>query len=106
MWTIAVRGVQSRRTCRNFVATGRAHRKRTRKDSHPMSSWRVVRIDGDSLTLREVLAVARGAAQVALSPRPGVRERIEASMRLNRELIAEGIPIYGVTTGVGDSVHR
>jgi histidine ammonia-lyase/phenylalanine ammonia-lyase len=71
-----------------------------------MSSRRVVRIDGDSLTLREVLAVARGAAQVALSPRPEVRERIEASMRLNRELIAEGIPIYGVTTGVGDSVHR
>jgi histidine ammonia-lyase/phenylalanine ammonia-lyase len=71
-----------------------------------MSNGRVVRIDGDSLTLEEVLAVARGGAQVALSPQPEVRERIEASVRLNRELIAEGIPIYGVTTGVGDSVHR
>ncbi len=70
------------------------------------SDPQVVRIDGESLTLEEVLAVARGGARVALSADPEVMGRIEASLRLNRELIAEGIPIYGVTTGVGDSVHR
>ncbi len=70
------------------------------------SDRRVVRIDGESLTLEDVLAVARGGARVELSNDPAVRGRIETSLRLNRELIAEGVPVYGVTTGVGDSVGR
>src|SRR5262249_26171950 len=59
---------------------------------------------GESLTLQEVMAVARGGARVELSRAPETRERIEATWRLNRDLIREGAPVYGVTTGVGDSV--
>src|SRR5215471_3246696 len=61
-------------------------------------------IDGESLTLQDVMAVARGGARVELSARPEVRRRIEESWQLNHDLMQDGIPIYGVTTGVGASV--
>jgi phenylalanine ammonia-lyase len=63
-----------------------------------------VYIDGESLTLSDVMAVARGGARVELSTAPGVRSRIQETWQLNHDLIQEGIPIYGVTTGVGASV--
>jgi histidine ammonia-lyase/phenylalanine ammonia-lyase len=71
-----------------------------------MARRQAVRLDGASLTLGDVAAVARGGARVELSADPRVRARLEESWRLNRDLIAEGVPIYGVTTGVGDSVGR
>jgi histidine ammonia-lyase/phenylalanine ammonia-lyase len=61
-----------------------------------------VELDGRSLKLSEVLLVAREHAQVTLSARS--RPLMEASFDLNRRLLAEGTTIYGVTTGVGDSV--
>jgi len=61
-------------------------------------------LDGDSLTIEDLVAVARGGVTAALS-RHAI-PRIEAARELKRELIAREIPIYGVTTGFGDSAHR
>jgi histidine ammonia-lyase/phenylalanine ammonia-lyase len=69
-----------------------------------MANRRVVDVDGESLTLEDVMAVARGGARVRLSTAANVRKRIEAGWRLNQDLIRGGVPVYGVTTGVGDSV--
>jgi histidine ammonia-lyase/phenylalanine ammonia-lyase len=67
---------------------------------------RTITIDGHSLTLDDVHAVARGRARVALSDDPAVRVRIEATAALNRALVASGKPIYGVTTGPGHAVSQ
>lgn len=67
---------------------------------------RMVELDGYCLTLETVEAVARGGAQVRLANDPVVRGRIEASCALNDELLRSGAPVYGVTTGFGDSVNR
>lgn len=62
-------------------------------------------LDGVSLTPRALAAAARQEA-------PGVRlseaaeERMRASLSLKWCLIEQGIPIYGVTTGFGDSCIR
>jgi histidine ammonia-lyase/phenylalanine ammonia-lyase len=64
-----------------------------------------VLVDGHTLTLDDVAAVARGAP-VALPSHPSVRRAVDASRRLKLELIARGVPLYGITTGFGDSVHR
>ena len=66
----------------------------------------MIRIDGDSLSLEAVRDVARAGVQVELSADPEVLERIEESRRLKDSLIGGGVPIYGVTTGVGASVSR
>jgi histidine ammonia-lyase/phenylalanine ammonia-lyase len=69
-----------------------------------MTSPPTVLLDGTSLTLDSAVAVARRGAKVALGP--GAAERIEQSFQLNQALLRSGKPIYGVTTGVGDSVGR
>jgi len=62
-------------------------------------------LDGVSLSPRALAAAARQEA-------PGVRlseateERMRAALPLKRSLIEQGIPIYGVTTGFGDSCIR
>src|SRR6185437_2587896 len=61
-------------------------------------------IDGGSLTIEDVLAVARGGVYAGLAH--DAIGRIEAARELKRELIEHEIPIYGVTTGFGDSAHR
>jgi histidine ammonia-lyase/phenylalanine ammonia-lyase len=66
----------------------------------------VVTIDGGSLTLEQVEAVARGRAAVELSTEPEVRGRIEGSHRFRAEVVASEVAVYGVTTGVGDSADR
>jgi histidine ammonia-lyase/phenylalanine ammonia-lyase len=73
-----------------------------------VSSERVSRtlleLDGSTLTIRDALEVARGVRTVQLSQRAA--EAVRACRELKRTLIAEEIPIYGVTTGLGDSAHR
>src|SRR5215470_496525 len=69
-----------------------------------MDNISVVSIDGRSLKLDNVVSVARRAAPVEIAS--GVRARVEASYRFNQETIRGGVPVYGVTTGVGDSVGR
>lgn len=63
-------------------------------------------IDGTSVTLEDVEAVARHGARVKLTTDAAILDRIRESDALNDRLMAEGAPIYGVTTGFGDSVDR
>ena len=63
-------------------------------------------VDGRHLTVEEVARVARQAAAVRLTDDPSARSAIESSRRVAGDHIARGEPIYGVTTGFGDSAHR
>ncbi|HID64370.1 MAG TPA: histidine ammonia-lyase, partial [Anaerolineae bacterium] len=61
-------------------------------------------IDGDHLTLEDVVAVARAWSQprtlkVVLSPE--AREKVRRSRQAVEEFVAHGEIIYGITTGFG-----
>src|SRR5258706_15779876 len=58
-----------------------------------------VTIDGSSLNVETVHAVAREMRPVRLAP--GRVEAMEASRQLLQRLIDEGAMIYGITTGMG-----
>lgn len=64
----------------------------------------LLELDGASLTIADALAVSRRGRMVTLSP--AAADAIAASLELKRGLIEQEIPIYGVTTGLGDSAHR
>ncbi len=66
----------------------------------------VINLDGKSLSIEQIVAVARRDASVRLSDDPTVGAAIQASFQLKEKLIEDRLPIYGVTTGFGDSVHR
>src|SRR3954466_9719446 len=59
---------------------------------------------GGSLTIADSVRLARYGGRAALSS-AAVR-RVEAARALKQDLVAREIPIYGVTTGFGDSAHR
>ena len=59
----------------------------------------VVETSVDHLSLESVVAVARHGVRVGLGEE--ARERILASRRHVEEIIGEGRPVYGVTTGFG-----
>ena len=69
-----------------------------------LTSRTLLELDGASLTLTDALEVSRNHRAVRLSDEAAVA--VEASRRLKHELIEQEIPIYGVTTGFGDSAHR
>lgn len=56
-------------------------------------------IDGNSLTLESLVAVARGRATVSLAPH--ARGRANATRRVVEDLVASRAVAYGVTTGFG-----
>ena len=56
-------------------------------------------LSGDSLTVADVVRVARNAEQVELAP--AALERMAAAREVVREVVARGEEIYGFTTGVG-----
>lgn len=58
-----------------------------------------IEVTGSDLTIEQVLAVARGGANVALSP--AVAERMVAGRQVLEEAIERGERIYGATTSVG-----
>ena len=60
---------------------------------------RVITIDGGTLTLAQVEAVARDRVRVRLDT--AAAEGIRASRALLESLIEEGAPVYGVNTGFG-----
>jgi histidine ammonia-lyase len=60
---------------------------------------RTVIVDGDGLTVRDVVDVARGDARAELGP--AVPERMEASRAIVTAAIRGGAPVYGVNTGFG-----
>lgn len=63
-------------------------------------------LDGRHLGLSDIEAVARRSGHASLTDDRSVRDAMEASRTLCRELIEQGVPLYGITTGFGDSVHR
>jgi len=58
------------------------------------------------VTLREIVAVARGKASVRLSREPTFQERIHRSKAMLHTAIQDGIPVYGVSTGFGKSCGK
>jgi histidine ammonia-lyase/phenylalanine ammonia-lyase len=63
-------------------------------------------VDGESLSLHTIGRVARDRMPAHLSQDPRVLARLMSSLTLKDELIEQGVAIYGVTTGFGDSAHR
>ncbi|MFD9428653.1 MULTISPECIES: histidine ammonia-lyase [unclassified Streptomyces] len=66
-----------------------------------------IALDGASLTLDDVVRLARPASREPAARavlHPGAVTAAERSVRLRDRLMAERKPIYGVTTGFGDSV--
>ena len=59
----------------------------------------VVKLDGHSLTLQNVVDVARNDAQVTLSSK--AKKRVETTAQLIAQWVKSGEIIYGVTTGFG-----
>ena len=59
----------------------------------------VVELDGQTLTIDDVVAIARGRAEARIAPE--ARERNRAAERLVRELLDRGELLYGTSTGVG-----
>jgi histidine ammonia-lyase len=62
-----------------------------------------ISLDGHSLTLSDVVAVARGGAPVAVAP--GARDQVAASRRAVEAAVARGETVYGVNTGFGKLAH-
>lgn len=60
----------------------------------------MILLDGDSLTLTDVIKVARGYEEVALSNEG--REKIIASRKIVDKILEEERPVYGISTGFGD----
>lgn len=57
-------------------------------------------LDGNSLSIEQIAAVAREAAGVSVSPE--ARARMQRSRDYLEECVAGGTAIYGVTTGIGE----
>ena len=64
----------------------------------------VLEIDGASLTIEDALEVAAQGRVVRLSAEAA--RAVRESRDLKLRLIAAGVPLYGVTTGFGDSADR
>ncbi|HET8714107.1 MAG TPA: histidine ammonia-lyase [Gemmatimonadales bacterium] len=69
----------------------------------PPSTSGAVTLDGHSLSIADVVAVARGNAPVALDP--GALERVRKSRRAVETAVEQGQTIYGVNTGFGKLAH-
>ncbi len=63
----------------------------------------VVEIDGDSLTIEDVIRIARFNEEVRLAD--SAREKISASREVIEKALEEGRTVYGVNTGFGDLAH-
>lgn len=75
------------------------------KDVLPRAGFRL-ELDGRSLEIEAVVAFARGSGDAECVLSAESKEKIESTRRLKQGLISREIPIYGVTTGFGDSAHR
>ena len=75
------------------------------KGVSPRTHFRL-ELDGRSLKIVDVVAFARRSADAECALSAESIERIEATRELKQDLIAHEVPIYGVTTGFGDSAHR
>jgi len=66
-------------------------------------SREIVSIGLASLSVAELVAVARDGARLELERDPAYRARLEAGRRALETALRKGVPVYGVTTGVGAS---
>jgi len=62
-----------------------------------------IQLDGRSLSIEDVVAVARHGAPVTIAPQ--ALEGVRASRRTVEDAIARGATMYGVTTGFGKLAH-
>ena len=65
-----------------------------------------LRVGRAPLRIEDVIAVAEGRLRVALDPDPGYRAQLAQGVAAVERALAEGRPIYGVSTGVGASVDN
>lgn len=64
-----------------------------------------ITVDGESLTVNQVVQVARHHAKVVLTDREEVIERVRRSQAYVVEAVENSRPIYGVTTGFGGAAN-
>jgi len=57
-------------------------------------------LDGNSLSIEQIVSVARRGATVSISPE--ARAKAQRSREFLEKCVADGIAIYGVTTGIGE----
>lgn len=60
-------------------------------------------LGGRPLAVDEVVAIAEGRARLVLDDDPGFRARLAAGAQALADRLAAGDPVYGVTTGFGES---
>jgi phenylalanine ammonia-lyase len=60
-------------------------------------------VDGKSLSIAEVAAVARHGASVSLTSSRSVRDAVASSRHVIESKMEEGKSVYGVSTGFGGS---
>lgn len=58
-----------------------------------------IKIDGENLTINEIVAVARNGAKVELDPL--ARGKIRRSQEWVEKIVQHGEPVYGINTGFG-----
>ena len=63
----------------------------------------VITLDGRSLSIADVVAVARANARVAIAP--AALTEMDRSRRVIEAAVADGRTVYGVTTGFGKLAH-
>src|ERR687898_294976 len=63
-------------------------------------------LDGRSLTIEDVVVFSRRSEYASCVLSAEAVGKIRTTRALKRDLIGRGAPIYGVTTGFGDSAHR
>jgi histidine ammonia-lyase len=63
----------------------------------------VIVVGEATISPTDIVALARGQAQVALDETPSYRARLEASRQVLAQATARGEAVYGVTTGFGRS---
>jgi len=59
-----------------------------------------VKIDGNSLSIKDLVAVAHHNAKVVLDK--SVEPKVKAGRKVIEDLIKKDVAIYGVTTGIGE----
>lgn len=60
-------------------------------------------VDGHTLSIPNVVAVARYGAHATLDTSPSTRERVDASQNAIDKKLADGLSVYGLSTGYGGS---
>jgi phenylalanine ammonia-lyase len=71
----------------------------------PLSKHSVT-LQGEGLTLEELVAVARRGTAVSISSDPAVQERVQLSSDFILKAVADNQPIYGVTSGFGAMAYK